>query len=125
MLELDDKDVVVVHLAEGFFAFNNACPHLHLPLDARGRASEQAPQLGDGRPAPTRSRISADLSVTCRWHESRFDLQTGEIREWCAALSADGSAKGMEHLGDISKNRCRLTVYPCRLEDGDVWIALG
>ena len=32
VLNFDDFDVVVVRSADGYFAFNNACPHLHLPL---------------------------------------------------------------------------------------------
>ena len=27
-------------------------------------------------------------------------------------------------LGDLSKNRSKLPVYPCRVHDGDVWIAV-
>ena len=35
---LEEYDVVVVRRAEGFFAFNNACPHLHLPLQSGSAA---------------------------------------------------------------------------------------
>ena len=33
-------------------------------------------------------------------------------------------AVGQEYLGDLSKNRMKLTVYPCRIQDGYLWIAL-
>jgi nitrite reductase/ring-hydroxylating ferredoxin subunit len=62
--------------------------------------------------------------VVCRWHQSCFDLQTGEIREWAVKLQEDGTSPGMEFLGDISKNKARLKVYPCRLDDGHLWITL-
>ena len=32
IVALEDYDVVVLRGAEGYYAFNNACPHLHLPL---------------------------------------------------------------------------------------------
>lgn len=31
-----------------------------------------------------------DLILTCRWHQSTFDIQTGEIREWVPALQENG-----------------------------------
>ena len=32
--------------------------------------------------------------------------------------------RGFEFAGDVSKNRARLTVYPCRRRDGYLWIGL-
>jgi len=71
----------------------------------------------------TESTITADLGLVCRWHQSCFDLLTGEIRGW-AKLQQDGTAPGYEFAGDISKNRSKLIVYPCRKQDGFVWIGL-
>jgi len=119
ILEFEECDVVVVRGAERYYAFNNACPHLHLPFYARGAAA-RASEL----PLPADSTITDDLGLVCRWHQSCFDLQTGDIREWAATLKADGTAPGQEHLGDVSKNRAKLTVYPCRIHDGHLWIAL-
>ena len=111
---------------DDFHAFNNACPHLHLPL-----FEPRPPVDGDsvedprtGEIVPLCSNFTEDRGVVCRWHASCFDLQTGEIREWAPWLQKDGSPEGWEFLGDISKNRAKLKVYPCRVEDGDLWIAL-
>ena len=119
ILEFEDYDVVILRGADGFFAFNNACPHLHLPFFERRVLAES-----DESHVPADSPFTDDFGVVCRWHQSCFDLQTGEIREWAAKLQADGTAPGAEILGDVSKNRARLTVYPCRLQDGHLWIAL-
>ena len=62
--------------------------------------------------------------MVCRWHDSCFDLQTGEVREWATRLQEDGTTAGQEYLGDLSKNRAKLIVYPCRIHDGYLWIAL-
>lgn len=43
--------------------------------------------------------------------------------EW-AKLEHDLTRAGFEILGDISKNRAKLIVYPCRKRDGFVWIGL-
>ena len=119
ILEFDDCYVVVLRRADTFVAFNNACPHLRLPLFERQETS-----AGDDSPVPAASSLTDDLGIICRWHQSCFDLQTGEIRSWCEALNADGTSAGMEHLGDISKNRTLLQVFPCRVQDGFVWISL-
>lgn len=119
ILEFEDCDVVVLRGADAYCAFNNACPHLHLPFyERRARAG------GDASPMSAESTVTDDFGLVCRWHQSCFDLLTGEIRDWCATLSEDGTSPGMEIMGDISKNRARLTLYPCRIHDGYLWIAL-
>lgn len=118
MLELEDCDVVIARGADAFYAFDNACPHLKLPLYARRVPSGQEQKV------PAESTITEDCGLVCRWHQSCFDLQTGEIRTWCTALNADGTSPGFEFLGDVSKNRDRLTLYPCRVQDGHLWISL-
>ncbi|WP_172402015.1 adenylate/guanylate cyclase domain-containing protein [Ensifer aridi] len=119
ILDFEDYDVVVFRGADGYCAFNNACPHLHLPLYER-----RSPAQVEGLQLPhTESTITSDLGLVCRWHQSCFDLLTGEIRQW-AQLQQDGTAPGYEYAGDISKNRAKLAIYPCRQQDGFVWIGL-
>ena len=122
----DDYDLVVLRRAEGYHAFNNACPHLHLPLFERRAMVEGAlgNYPGTDTPRPICSTFTEDRGVVCRWHHSCFDLQTGEVRDWATRLQEDGTSKGWEFLGDISKNRTKLPVYACRIHDGFVWVAL-
>jgi class 3 adenylate cyclase/nitrite reductase/ring-hydroxylating ferredoxin subunit len=120
ILQLDKCDVVVHRGPNGFVAFNNACPHLKLPIF--DRAPPSAEYAGHLPPAST---VTDDLGIVCRWHQSCYDLQTGEIRSWCAKLNEDGSSPGWEFLGDISKNRAPLEIYPCRVADGQLWVAVG
>ncbi len=126
IVTMRDFDVVVRREDDGYFAFNNACPHLHLPLfDRRALADGELGCFpGTDTPRPINSTFTDDRGVICRWHCSCFDLQTGEIREWASRLQEDGTSQGWEFLGDLSKNPTKLTVYGCRIHDGHLWIAL-
>lgn len=126
ILRFDDFDVAIVRGADGHYAFNNACPHLHLPLyEPREVAEGDLGYFpGTDTPRPANSTMTDDRGLVCRWHDSCFDLQTGDVRDWATRLAEDGTSPGMEHLGDISKNQKKLTVYPCRVHDGYLWIAL-
>jgi len=126
VFDIDDIVVVILRIDGGYHAFNNACPHLHLPLFEQ-RAFEEGTlgiNANTGKPRPFYSTFTEDRGVVCRWHESCFDLQTGEVRDWVPLLQEDGTSEGWEFLGDISKNRTKLTVYACRIDDGYLWVAL-
>ena len=126
ILRFDDFDVAIVRGIDGHYAFNNACPHLHLPLyEPREVAEGDLGYFpGTDTPRPANSTMTDDRGLVCRWHDSCFDLQTGDVRDWATRLAEDGTSPGMEHLGDISKNQKKLTVYSCRVHDGYLWIAL-
>ena len=126
ILRFDDFDVAIVRGENGHYAFNNACPHLHLPLyEPREVAEGDLGYFpGTQTPRPANSTVTEDRGLICRWHQSCFDLQTGDVREWATKLQEDGTSPGWEFLGDLSKNRAKLTVYGCRVHDGHLWIAL-
>ncbi|HEX5077729.1 MAG TPA: adenylate/guanylate cyclase domain-containing protein [Geminicoccaceae bacterium] len=120
ILRLERCDVVVHRGQNGYVAFNNACPHVRLPFfDPRPPPAEHR-----ALQPPRQSMVTEDLGIVCRWHGSCYDLQTGEIRDWCPLLNADGTALGFEFLGDISKNLAPLEVFPCRIADGQLWVSL-
>ena len=94
VVERNEFDLLLIRTASTVYATNNACPHLNLPLND--------------------SEVTSDGVIVCRWHESNFDLETGEIRRWCTKLQEDGTSKGMEALGNISKNQRSMTMFPAR-----------
>jgi class 3 adenylate cyclase/nitrite reductase/ring-hydroxylating ferredoxin subunit len=106
LIELAAFDVLVIRSGETIFALNNACPHLRFPL--------------------TDSDVTDDGLLVCKWHQSCFDLLTGEIRAWCPGLDPDGTLKApvLKPLGNVSKNRAPLAVFPVRVSDGKIWAAL-
>lgn len=126
VIEFDDFDVVVIRGRDGYYAFNNACPHLHLPLFERREVAEGSLGCfpGTDTPRPLHSTLVENRGLVCRWHHSCFDLQTGDVRDWATRLADDGTSPGWEFLGDLSRNRAKLKVYPCRVKDGHLWIAI-
>ena len=122
IISWDNYDVVVLRRSEGYHAFNNACPHLHLSL-FEPHPDRTKQQRLEEEEVGFYSTFTEDRGLICRFHQSCFDLQTGEVRDWVPGLNEDGTSQGWEFLGDISKNRARLTVYPCRIHDGYVWVA--
>jgi nitrite reductase/ring-hydroxylating ferredoxin subunit len=117
IFEFADFDLVVVRRNGQFHAFNNACPHVHLPLFNRTSNIVDPDKLRRDE-----STLRGD-EVICRWHQSRFDLVTGEVISWCEALHDDGTPRGMEMLGDISKNRSKLRVYRTKVDEGVLWVS--
>ncbi len=126
VFEFDQFDLVVIRRGERYFACNNACPHLNLPFFEK-RPQEETGVLrspGSGRVVPRDSWLTEDLGLVCRWHESCFDVQTGAVREWTPTLQTDGTSRGWEFIGDISKNRSPIAPLPCLVQDGVLWVAL-
>jgi class 3 adenylate cyclase/nitrite reductase/ring-hydroxylating ferredoxin subunit len=116
VIAFPDLYAVIVRKGDKIYAFNNACPHLKLPFfEPSGTAPEGL---------PPGSRIDEPGVITCRWHESCFDLDSGEIVRWCEALDETGRPHGFEFLGDVSKNRAPLSLIPYREEGGHIWLAL-
>jgi class 3 adenylate cyclase/nitrite reductase/ring-hydroxylating ferredoxin subunit len=113
VVEFPDLYAVLLKQGEQVFAFNNACPHLKLPFFVPGAE-------GSGPPA---SPIEGG-TIKCRWHESCFDLLTGQIVAWADALDEMGRSATSPMLGDISKNRAPLELIPWREEAGHIWLAL-
>ena len=126
ILAFENCYVVVLRGAEAYYAFNNACPHLHLPLFETRSLAEGGlgNYAGTDTPRPINSTFTEDRGVVCRWHHSCFDLQTGEVRDWATRLQEDGTSPGWDFLGDVSKNRAKLTVYSTRIHDSFLWISL-
>ncbi len=99
------------------YAFNNHCPHSRLAF-----FGAPVPEGSGLPPTPADSTFPRPDRISCRFHESEFDLNTGKIITWCPVLSADGTAPGLEFLGDISKNEAPLEVFRCRDYEGGIWV---
>jgi len=112
-------DVVLTRQEGRVWAFNNHCPHNRLAM-----FGNEIPEGVALPPTKACSTFPAPGRIACRFHQSVFDLATGGIIEWCTHLNPDGTAPGVEILGDLSKNETPLEVFRCREAAGAIWVEL-
>ena len=62
-LKIDDRKVLIINYSGDIYAIEPICPHLKLPIK--------------------RGKITENGEIVCSFHRSKFDLKTGEVREWC------------------------------------------
>ncbi|MFB9384018.1 Rieske (2Fe-2S) protein [Pseudonocardia saturnea] len=75
IVEIEGRSIGVFHLADGYVALRNACPHEGAPL-CRGALSGAVTS-----PAPGRYRYERRGEILrCPWHQWEFDVRTG--RSW-------------------------------------------
>ncbi len=90
------QNILVVNHEGQFYAVDNKCPHMKLPMK--------------------KGKITADGAITCPFHRSVFDLRTGEVRNWTPWPPVVGNV-----LGKISSEK-PLSVFPVRVEEGSIWV---
>src|SRR5439155_23680301 len=98
IVKVGDKDVLLLHHCDKFFAITSTCPHWGLPLE-----------LG---------RLTEDCGIICPWHRSGFDLETGDVKAWAPWPPGLGLV-----LGATSRQKV-LPRYPVKVEAGSIWISL-
>lgn len=95
--------VLVVKVGEGFRAVANKCPHLGLPL-AGGKV--------DGE------------TITCPFHGSKFDLNSGENLDWVTNFAGMKIPEWSRRLLEMGKKPAPLRTFPVVVEDGKLFIEL-
>jgi nitrite reductase/ring-hydroxylating ferredoxin subunit len=96
VVKVGNRAILLLHNADQIYAVDNACPHMKLPLQ--------------------KGKLTEDNAIVCPWHHSAFDLQTGDVKDWCSWPPGVGKVLGM-----VSKQKA-LTVFPTRVEGGDLWV---
>ena len=98
IVKLEEQSLLLLNESGNIYAINNICPHLKLPLK--------------------KGKVTADGTIVCPWHRSEFDLETGEVKDWCPFPPVVGNV-----LGKISTEKT-LGVFPTRIEDGQILVDL-
>ncbi len=98
VIKLEAISLLLLNHDNKIYAIKNVCPHLKLPLK--------------------KGKITPEGTIVCPWHRSEFDLDTGEVQTWCPWPPAVGKL-----LGKVSTEKA-LTVFPTRIEDGQIAVQL-
>jgi len=101
VFDADGTSILVARVEEGYYAVINKCPHLGLPLTA-GKV--------EGK------------TITCPFHNSRFDLCTGENIDWVRGVAGLKLPEWSRRLLAMGKKPSALQTYPVVVEDGKIYI---
>lgn len=97
---------LVIGLAGGSLcAAQNRCPHLGFSLTK----------------GPGGLRYD-DGEVVCPWHNSRFDLATGENRDWAPGFAGRDLPVWSRRLIALGRKPAPLTTYDVVVEGEDVYV---
>ncbi len=92
-----DKNILVFHLSDGFYATQSNCTHLFMPLK--------------------KGKILDDCKIQCPIHHARFDIRTGEVSDWASF------PPGIQLLNIVRKEK-GLQTYPVTEEDGQLFVTI-
>lgn len=89
------EKVVVWRSGEEVCVVRNHCPHLGLSL-TRGPGGVHA----------------SDGEITCPWHNSRFDICSGENTDWVAGVAGRSIPRWSQRMLAMGREPSPLTTYP-------------
>ena len=98
VVKVGGHSVLLIRHDGQIYAIDSACPHMRLPLKG--------------------GKIH-DHTITCPWHRSAFDLDSGDVKDWSPWPPAVGRM-----LGALSREKA-LLVFPTRVEQGKIWVGIG
>lgn len=92
---LAGEKILIFHLADGYFATQNSCTHMFIPL--------------------SKGKIIDDCQVQCPFHRARFDIRTGAVVNWA------NFPPGIQVM-NIVRGEKSLKTYQTRIKDGQVQV---
>ncbi|WP_372728253.1 Rieske (2Fe-2S) protein [Nocardioides sp.] len=106
-VDADGTAIVVGQAGASLCAARNRCPHLGLSL-TRG---------------PGGLRYD-DGTLVCPWHNSRFDLATGENLDWAPGFAGRDMPRWSRKLIALGRKPSGLTTYDVEVEGDDVYVRI-
>lgn len=106
-VKAEGASLVVGLAGDRVCAARNHCPHLGFSLTT----------------GPGGLRYD-DGVVTCPWHNSRFDLDTGENLDWAPGFAGRDLPRWSRRLIALGRKPAPLTTYPVVVEGEDVYVDL-
>jgi nitrite reductase/ring-hydroxylating ferredoxin subunit len=100
-----DTSIVVGLAGDRLCAARNRCPHLGFSLTK-----------GPG------GLKYADGQVVCPWHNSSFDLATGENLDWTPGFAGKETPRWSHRMISLGRKPSPLTTYDVVVEGDDVYV---
>ena len=107
-VEIAGRSMIVGRIGDEVYVAANKCPHLGFSL-TKG-------------PAGLRY---ADGVVQCPWHNSSFNICTGENLDWVSGFAGRSIPKWSRQLVALGRKPHDLTTIPARVVDGVVTVTVG
>ncbi len=106
-VDAEGTSVVVARDGDTFCAARNRCPHMGFPL-SRGPGGVR---FDDG-------------VVQCPWHNSRFEVCSGENLDWATGFAGKSVPGWSRRLVALGKKPVPLTTYPVVVDGDDVFVEI-
>jgi nitrite reductase/ring-hydroxylating ferredoxin subunit len=106
-VQVEGTTLIVARDDQGVCAARDRCPHLGLSLTS-----------GPG------GRKYEDGVVQCPWHNSRFDVRTGENLDWAPGFAGRSMPRWSRTLIAAGRKPAPLTTYPVIVEGDEVFVEL-
>jgi nitrite reductase/ring-hydroxylating ferredoxin subunit len=103
VFQVNGKSILVAHAGGGFYAVENRCPHLGLPLS--GGKLEGA-------------------NIVCPFHGSRFDLHTGENMDWVLGIGGVKLPDWSRKLLMMGKKPAPVNIFRVSVEDNQLFVEM-
>lgn len=100
-VDADGRSIVVARTEDGFCALRNQCSHMPLPI-AGGKL--------EGK------------TITCPWHNSQFDICTGENLDWVRGMAGIRMPGWTRKLLALGKKPQGITAYAVTEENGELYV---
>ncbi len=106
-LDAAGTSIVVGAVGDDLCAAHNRCPHLGFSL-TKGPGGLK---FEDGQ-------------VVCPWHNSRFDLESGDNLDWTPGFAGKDMPRWSRRMIALGRKPAPLTTYAVTVEGDDVYVEL-
>ncbi len=106
-VDAEGTSLIVSRDGDRFCAAQNRCPHLGFPLNRGPGGLEYA-----------------DGVVQCPWHNSRFELCSGENLDWATGFAGRQVPRWSQRLVALGRKPGPLRTLPVHVEGQDVIVEL-
>lgn len=103
VVQVEETKIIVNHVGDKFYAAENRCPHLGLPLGV--------------------NKVEGAV-ITCPFHGSKFDMCTGENLDWVTGFAGAKLPEWSRKLLAMGKKPTAIKTYRLFTEGNQLFIEI-